>query len=72
MHTHGNMPVRQFLVTLMDDTLPRPQVFQIRVDSPCDCDLWVFVSTLPGLPFTPAFMAVQESPIPRTILFPVR
>lgn len=61
MHAHNDMPVRTFLVTLMSDDLPEPRVHLIQVNSPCACDMWDFVASIPDLPFTPAFMVVQEN-----------
>ena len=59
MHAHTDMPVRTFFVSLMsDDDVPRTHL--IKVESPCACDMWDFVASIPDLPFVPAFMAVQE------------
>jgi hypothetical protein len=60
MHSHEGMPDRSYLVTLMSSDLPDPQVHQVGVDSPCTCDLWEWIMTLPDLPFIPAFMIVQR------------
>jgi hypothetical protein len=58
MHDHEGLPVRVFHVTLMDAQGNLPH--KIQVDSPCDCDMWEFVQSLPDLPFVPAFMDVEE------------
>lgn len=60
MHAHTDLPVRVFLVSLMDDTLPDPRVHMIKVESGCVCDMWDFVVSIPDLPFAPAFMVVRE------------
>jgi hypothetical protein len=54
------MSDRTFLVTLMDDTLPVPQTHQIKVNTPCACDLQEWVLNLPDLPFAPMLMHVTE------------
>jgi hypothetical protein len=69
MHVHANAPVRTFLVTLMDDTLPTPRTHMIKVESPCDCDMREFVSSIPDLPFKPVFMHVMDetTAVPATL-----
>jgi hypothetical protein len=66
MHCHDDGIPRAYIVTLMSDELPDPQVHQIGVDTPCICDMWDFVLTLDDLPFKPAFMLVERRP-PLTI-----
>ena len=56
MHVHTGLIEHSYLVTLMSTEL---QVHQIRVDTPCTCDMWQFVCGL-DLPIVPAFMAVEE------------
>jgi hypothetical protein len=59
MHRHDDLTVRSYLVTLMSDDLPHPQVHQIAVETLCCCDMWDFVRTL-DLPLDPAFMIIQR------------
>jgi hypothetical protein len=61
MHDCTEMPVRSYLVTLMDaERTPH----LIQVDTPCTCDMWDFVRKL-DLPITPAYMSIldMEAPI---------
>lgn len=56
MNDCTEMPIKNFLVTLMDT---EHRTHQVQVDSPCACDMWNYVSKLP-LPITPAFMSVLD------------